>query len=258
MPLADIGGQKIYYEDTGGAGPAVVLSHGFAMNRGMFDQQVDVLRGAFRCITWDERAHGQTIDDGRPFSYWDSAADVLGLLDHLGLESAAFVGMSQGGFLALRAAMRAPDRVRALAIISSRAGVDAQEVLDGFAGLRAEWLANGPANVRDFLADMLVGDPAYYPPLFAKWDAWDRDDVARAIDALTGRDDVSEAVLSIDTPALVFHGTADKAIAPEHGEDLARRLDATFVPVSGAGHTANLTHAAAVNPPLAAFLHANA
>lgn len=258
MPWADIRGQKIYYEDTGGDGPVAVFSHGFAMDRRMFDAQLAALRGEFRCITWDERAHGQTVDDGAPFSYWDSADDVLALLDHLGVADAAFVGMSQGGFLSLRAALRAPERVRALALISSRAGVDAQEVLDGFAGLKAEWLANGPANVRDFLAGMLIGDPAFYPPWFAVWDGWERDKVGRAIDALTDRDDLSEAVLGLDRPAIVFHGTADAAIPIEHGEDLAQRLRAPFVRVEGAGHTSNLTHADQVNPPLAAFLRRTA
>jgi pimeloyl-ACP methyl ester carboxylesterase len=174
MAYADANGQKIFYVDSGGEGPPVVFSHGFAMDHSMFDAQVAALTPDFRCITWDQRAHGLTDDDGRPFDYWDSARDLLGLLDHLGLTSAALVGMSQGAFLSMRAALEAPDRVKALVIISSRAGLDPQEVYDGFAGLRAEWTANGPANVRQNVADMLIGDPAYYPGWFAKWDQQDR------------------------------------------------------------------------------------
>jgi len=51
--------------------------------------------------------------DGQPFTYWDSAQDCLGLLDHLGIDRAVVGGMSQGGFLSLPAALVAPQRVRA-------------------------------------------------------------------------------------------------------------------------------------------------
>src|SRR5437588_9277108 len=113
MPFADVNGQHLYYEDFGGDsagdGVAVLFSHGFLMDHEMFAPQVEALAGEFRCITWDERGFGQTPADG-PFSYWDSAADVLALLTHLGIERAVLAGMSQGGFLSLRAALTAPER----------------------------------------------------------------------------------------------------------------------------------------------------
>ena len=56
----------------------------------------------------DERGFGGTRAPG-PFTYWDSANDALALLDHLGIESAVFTGMSQGGFLSMRAALTTPE-----------------------------------------------------------------------------------------------------------------------------------------------------
>src|SRR5260370_8487186 len=113
MPVATANGIEIDYTDSGGHGPAVVFSHGFLMDRTMFDQQVTALTPKYRVITWDQRGHGGTRATGA-FTYWDSAADVLALLDHLGGERAVLAGMSQGGFLSLPAALIAPDRVRAL------------------------------------------------------------------------------------------------------------------------------------------------
>src|SRR5229473_5393368 len=84
-----------------------------------------------------------------PFSYYDSAADCLALLDHLGIEQAVLAGMSQGGFLSLRAALTAPTRVRALVLIDTQAGVENPETLPLYDTMRDEWLANGPANVQD-------------------------------------------------------------------------------------------------------------
>src|SRR5690606_4426154 len=94
---------RIRYEDTRGNGPATLWSHGFLMDHPMFDPQVAGLDG-YRHIRWDERGFGGTEATG-PFSYWDSAEDAIALLDHLGIDSAVLAGMSQGGFLSLRAAL---------------------------------------------------------------------------------------------------------------------------------------------------------
>ena len=101
MPVAAANGVELTYTDSGGQGPAVVFSHGFLMDQAMFDRQVAALTPQYRVVTWDQRGHGGTRAPG-PFTYWDSAADVLALLDHLGIERAVLADMSQGGFLSLR------------------------------------------------------------------------------------------------------------------------------------------------------------
>src|SRR5260370_8951165 len=104
MPGASANGMGIDYADSGGHGPAVVFSHGFLMDRTMFDRQVTALTPQYRVITWDQRGHGGTRATGA-FTYWDSAADVLALLDHLGVERAVRAGLSPGGFVSPRAAL---------------------------------------------------------------------------------------------------------------------------------------------------------
>src|SRR5262245_17100154 len=114
MPYAEVNGQRIYYQDTGGDGQVIVLAHGFLMDRSMFAPQIEAFGDQYRLVTWDQRGFGQTEFDSLPFTYWDSADDCLALLDHLQVEQAVVGGMSQGGFIALRAALKAPERVRAL------------------------------------------------------------------------------------------------------------------------------------------------
>ena len=71
MPIAAVNGQKLYYEDTGGSGPAVIFSHGLFMDHEMFAPQVEALKSKYRCITWDERGHAGTASDAlAPFSYY--------------------------------------------------------------------------------------------------------------------------------------------------------------------------------------------
>ena len=119
MASAQINGTTIHYEDTGGSGPAVILSHGFLMDHTMFDPQVAALKSTHRVITWDERGFGGTRATGK-FTYWDSARDVLGLLDHLGIRALrAIVGASYGGMVALAFGERHPDRVAQLVVVSA-------------------------------------------------------------------------------------------------------------------------------------------
>src|SRR5437016_5745056 len=157
MPFADVNGQHLYFEDFGGNsagdGAAVLFSHGFLMDHEMFEPQVAALSGEFRCITWDERGFGQS-EARSDFTYWDSADDALALLSHLGVERAFLVGMSQGGFLSMRAALRAPDRVRGLALIDSQAGPEPPEALPLYEAMADEWVANGPS---DELAETIAG-----------------------------------------------------------------------------------------------------
>ena len=82
MSVAALNGQRIAFDDEG-AGPAVVFSHGFFMDRSMFAPQVEALSGDYRCISVDARGFGETESDGRPFTYWDLADDLIsaGLLD---------------------------------------------------------------------------------------------------------------------------------------------------------------------------------
>ena len=123
MPFAEVNGQHIFFEDSGGNGAPVIFSHGFLMDHEMFAPQVEALADDFRCITWDERGFGQTPASG-PFTYYDSASDCLALLGHLGIDQAVLAGMSQGGFLSLRAALTAPDRVKALVLIDTQSGTE--------------------------------------------------------------------------------------------------------------------------------------
>jgi len=216
---------------------------------------VAALVPAFRCVTWDQRGFGRTGPVETGFTYWDSANDLLALMEYLAIRRAALVGMSQGGFISLRAALLAPDRVNALVLIDTRSGIDAPEVIEAFAGLDAEWQANGARNVKEQLADLL-GVAHAAEQWFPKWDAIGVAHLHHPIGALKDRDDITARLASVTAPALVIHGDADKAIAFEHGAALFDALpnrDA-LVAVAGAGHASNMQFPDVVNAALQEFL----
>ena len=158
MPFAEVNGQNIHYQDTGGDGPAIILSHGFGMGHEMWVHQIDPLVGAgWRVVTYDERSWGQTTHT-EPFDYWDLAADVIALMDHLGIDQAVLGGMSQGGFLSMRAALATPERVRALVLVDTEAEVYSDEDRAQFQALFDAAIAMGlTGEVGDVLAMTLFG-----------------------------------------------------------------------------------------------------
>jgi pimeloyl-ACP methyl ester carboxylesterase len=234
----------------------VIFSHGFLMDHEMFDPQVEAISGEFRCITWDERGFGQTEATG-PFTYWDSADDALALLAHLDADRAFFVGMSQGGFLSMRAALRAPDRVLGLGLIDTQSGLEAEEVRPAYEAMTEEWTTNGPS---DELADAIAGiimSPGFdHTEWVAKWKARPKDVIREPFRTLMDRDDISDRLPEITAPAVVFHGEADTAIPMDKAEQLLKNLGhcEELVRIPDAGHASNLSHPAEVNGPLADFL----
>ncbi|MDN7902673.1 alpha/beta hydrolase [Burkholderia diffusa] len=250
-------GIRFAFEESGPReAPVVVFSHGFLMDGEMFRPNIAALDDTFRCVVWDQRGFGSTGPVDRAFSYWDSARDLIALLDHLEIASASLVGMSQGGFVSMRAALLEPARFRALALIATRSDLDDASVTASFEELKTEWARNGAANVAVHLAGFLLG--ADYPASawIAKWLRMPRDNFECPVDALTARDDITPRLGEITHASIVFHGDADAAIPLRCGEALAERLPNSkgLVSVAGAGHTPNLTHAHDVNPKLRDFL----
>jgi 3-oxoadipate enol-lactonase len=251
-------GIRFAYEDSGPVGaPVVVFSHGFLMDREMFQPNIAELGHAFRCIVWDQRGFGATGPTSKAFSYWDSASDLIALLDHLEIGSASLVGMSQGGFVSMRAALLEPDRFRALALISTRSDLDSEAVQQSFETLKDEWSRNGATQVAQNLSTFLLG--ARYDGATAWIDKWlqlPTEYFDHAVDALTSRDDITARLEEITHASIVFHGSDDIAISPSCGKLLAAGLPncKEFVLVNSAGHTPNLTHAEFVNPALRDFL----
>lgn len=109
---ANINGIDIYYEVYGeGKGDPIVLIHGGLSNGDHFVNQIPALAEDHEVIVMDSRGHGRSSFDETPISYEVMAADVLGLLDHLGIDKASIVGWSDGGIIGLEIAIHNPERL---------------------------------------------------------------------------------------------------------------------------------------------------
>jgi 3-oxoadipate enol-lactonase len=116
--LLDITGASLFYESLG-AGPALVLIHGYALDMRMWDDQVEEFARRFRVVRYDLRGFGQSsLPTEEPFSYHE---DLEALLDSLGIKKAYILGLSLGGAIAVDFALAYPERTAALIPVDTSA-----------------------------------------------------------------------------------------------------------------------------------------
>lgn len=253
MPVATNGSIELHYEDTG-AGDPIVFSHGFLLDHEMFDEQVADLSRDHRCITWDQRGHGAT-DAAGAFTFWDSADDLVAVMDACELETAVLVGMSQGGFISLRAALRAPERVKGLFLIDTQAGKEDPNTVPMYRGMVEMWQTGQTEELASTVASIIIGGDDT-----AKWTARWMDEppnrILEPFETLLGREDIHDRLAEITQPAAVVHGAMDVAIPLERAEALSSGLPnaAPVQVIEGGGHASNMTNPAEVNEAIRAFL----
>src|SRR5205809_4734125 len=115
---ADVNGIKLYYE-IHGTGRPLILLHGGLGAIEMFGPNLPALAKGCQVIAVDLQGHGRTADIDRPLSVALMADDIAALIKHLGLESADVMGYSLGGGVALQTAIRHPEVVRKLVVVST-------------------------------------------------------------------------------------------------------------------------------------------
>lgn len=147
----DVHGASLRYEQSG-SGTPVVLLHAFALDRRMWDSQVDALAQRVRVIRYDLRGFGQSTIGPTPYRHAD---DLLALLDHLDVDRAFLIGASLGGGAAINAAVMHPGRVLGLVAVDPSLGgfrwsprqntamraIQARAGQDGVDAARARWLS---------------------------------------------------------------------------------------------------------------------
>jgi len=205
-----VNGLKMYYE-VHGVGQPLVLVHGaFSAIGTSFGALLPELAKTRQVIGFELQAHGRTADIDRPLSMEAMADDVAAAIRQLGLERADLLGYSMGGGVALRVAIRHPEVVRKLVLVS------AGYTLAGFHPGLMEALG-------EMTPDMMVGSPWHteymaiaprpedFGRLFAKKTQMDR----------ATRDIPAEDIQAIEAPALIIVGDSD-IFRPEHAVELFR------------------------------------
>ena len=125
MPSVNSHEIQISYEVVG-TGPPLLLLHSLLCSKAMWRDQVPVLSERWMTINVDSRGHGESGPVLEPFSLDEMVDDALAVLDDIGIHRAVWAGLSTGGVVALRAALRHPDRVTGLILLDTDGGPESR------------------------------------------------------------------------------------------------------------------------------------
>jgi pimeloyl-ACP methyl ester carboxylesterase len=198
-----VNGAELYYEVHGEVPPLIML-HGGVTPSEMFGAPLTEMAKTHKVIALHYQGHGLSKDSSRPWSFEVFADDVAALMDHLGIKKASVMGYSSGGLVALQTAIRHPQLVDKLIVISAAFRSDGYypEVLEAFAQM--------PAAAPMIAADVSKSPLAsLYPSV--SWETMFR----KTGELANRRFDWSASVADIKAPTLLVFADAD-AIRPEH------------------------------------------
>jgi pimeloyl-ACP methyl ester carboxylesterase len=205
---APVNGLNLYYEITGTGQPLILLHGGYGMG-GMFAGLLPAFTANHQVITVDLQGHGRTADIDRPLRFETMADDIAALIAHLGLGKVNLLGYSLGGSVAIQTAIRHPEVVERLIVISSPFK-------------RAAWHNENLAGMDQMSAEtgeFMKQTPLYgaYTQVAPRPDDW-ANLWAKVGDLLRQDYDWSAEVAKFTSPTLLIFGDAD-SVSPLHAAE---------------------------------------
>jgi pimeloyl-ACP methyl ester carboxylesterase len=225
------------FESLGKNGIPIVLIHGFGLDRSIWKDMVSCCMGEANVILPDLRGHGESDVTGGMYSMSLLAADIVGLLDHLGIEKAIVCGHSMGGYVTLAIADQYPDRLAGLGLITSKAEGDSTDKRSGRYALVQAVREKGSTALAESLAPRI----SKYPDVIEKSaqiiNNTNPHGIVGSALGMAERPDRTELLSQIICPVLVLAGEQDQLIPLYYAQEMANQLpNVHFVTIKGAGH----------------------
>ncbi|MCS6930711.1 MAG: alpha/beta fold hydrolase [Acetobacteraceae bacterium] len=235
------------------------MSHGLATDLTMWDGLAAVLAGRWRVLRYDARGHGRTPSTPGDYTLEQLGADVIGLLDALGIARTHFVGLSMGGMVGMGLGLNHPGRLLSLAVCDARAVAPPD--------YRAAW-TDRAAKVRAEGMEAIV-EPTlsrWFTPAFGRHDPSAREAVRRMIrrTSVEGYAGCAAALRGLDylhrlgdlrLPVLFLGGAEDQGAPVEAMRAMHHATPGSrHVVIPNAGHLANLEQPEAFHAAVVDFL----
>jgi pimeloyl-ACP methyl ester carboxylesterase len=248
MSYLDRDGVRIYYEQRG-AGPAVLLSHGYSASARMWQGQMDALSDSYHLVAWDLRGHDRSDspDDPALYSHEATIHDMAAVLDACGIGRAVIAGLSLGGFMSLAFHLAHPTRTEALMLFDTGPGYRKDDAREG-------WNRLADSMAAAYEKNGLAAAGASAEVAVARHRS--ANGLAHAARGMLSQKDgrVIESLPLIKVPALVLVGENDQQFRPSADYMAAKIPGAEKVILEQAGHAANIDRPAEFNAAVRAFL----
>lgn len=250
-----INGFELGYEVLHGAGPALLLIHGFGLDRSIWRGVAKRHLNGYQVILPDVRGHGESATLKEPTRMAGLAEDMLRLLDVLQVERAVVGGHSMGGYITLALADQHPDRLAGVGLVTSRAAADSIEKRERRYQTIREIEARGASVVAETLSPRLSHDPSIQQQAYDIIARTQPAGLIGALQAMAERPDWIDFLPTIQVPALVVAGGKDQIVPLKEAAQMVELLpEVTYLEIPEAGHMPMLEAPDALGQGLRSFM----
>jgi pimeloyl-ACP methyl ester carboxylesterase len=250
-----------YIEYRPSQGLPVIFIHGFPFSHKMWGPQMHELPKDIHAIAYDVRGHGSSdVGDGQ-FTIELFVDDLIALLDHLGLEKAVLCGLSMGGYIALRAIERHPNRIKGLVLCDTKSEPDLnEEKIKRTSSIKAAKSAGVSAFADDFVKAVFwpktfENNPEAVEFIKELIRANSLLGICGTLLALASRTDITQNLSSINVPTCIIVGEYDLVTTPFCAQRMHKAISGSELHIlSNAGHMSNLENTKDFNENLITFL----
>jgi pimeloyl-ACP methyl ester carboxylesterase len=236
METVQVNDIRLAYERRGTGAPLVLL-HGYPLDHHLWDDVAPLLEDTFDLILPDLRGFGGSSTVDSFYTMEDMASDIAALLDQLGIEEAAIVGHSMGGYMALAFARLYPKRVTGLGLVASQVLADPPDRKEGRYKSAAEVADKGIGSVVATMTPKFTSNARLQEIARQSMERQQPAAYIGALKAMAERVDSTPLLSSFNFPVVLVHGDADSLIPVDRAREVKAAIpNAHLVEISGAGH----------------------
>lgn len=252
---------KIYYNDIGQGTVPVIFLHGFPFDKSMWNEQLEALKSTHRLIAVDIRGFGKSIDEKSALNIELFTEDLILLMEELNIERAIICGLSMGGYIALDAIKRFPERFDALILCDTQCIADSSEAKakrdtieeiknDGSAAFKNKFIKS------IFYSETLKNKLSLVDELRMVVNANSDKVIKAGLLALANRSETCSVLENIKVPTLIICGREDEVTPLAQSESMHKNIEkSTLRIIEKSGHVSNLERPSEFNKYLNDFLN---
>ncbi len=252
----------ISYNDVGQGSIPLIFLHGFPFDKSMWKGQLDALKSSNRAIAYDIRGFGKSTNENTALTIDLFSEDLLLFMDKLNIEKAILCGLSMGGYIALDAIKRFPERFEALILCDTQCIADNAEVKENRYKTIEQIKLDGATEFNEkfiksiFHPDSLNNKTELVERLKNTVFANSREIIIAGLTALAERSETCSSLDSIRIPTLIICGKEDKVTPLVQSEFMQEHIEGASLKIlDNAGHVSNLEQPDEFNKYVAGFLN---
>lgn len=258
----EVNNSVLYYNDVGEGDVPILFLHGFPFDKSMWNEQLDSLKSLHRVIAVDIRGFGQSKDENTDLTIDLFAEDVIAMMDKLAIKKAIICGLSMGGFIALNAIKRFPERFEALLLCDTNCIADTADAKEKRYKAIEQIRSEGTDEFNEkfiknvFHPDSLINKREVVNDLRSTVFANSERIITAGLVALAERFETCSSLKAVKVPTLIICGREDNVTPLSQSQFMHDHIDGAVLKIiETAGHVSNLEQPETFNKHLLDFLN---